>query len=80
MAELPPISKMLAARLSKAGVRAGNVIVKVKTPSFELITRRMPLLRPTGDAAILSRVSARIIETKLGPLQGASCWGYRPTS
>jgi DNA polymerase-4 len=77
VAELPPISEMLASRLSKAGVQAGNVIVRVKTTSFELITRRMPLLRPTSDAAILSRVAARIIETKLGPSQGARLLGLQ---
>ena len=60
-----------------AGVQAGNVIFKVKTPSFELITCRMPLLRPTGDAATLSRVAARIIETKLDPLQGARLLGLQ---
>lgn len=37
IAELPPIAEMLTARLSRAGVQAGNVIVKVKTTSFELI-------------------------------------------
>jgi DNA polymerase IV len=77
IAELLPIAESLAARLSKAGVQAGNVIVKVKTTSFELITRRMPLLRPTGDAATLSRVAARIIETKLDPSQGARLLGLQ---
>lgn len=77
VAELPSITEMLATRLSKAGVRAGNVIVKVKTPSFELITRRMPLLRPTSDAAILSRIAARIIETKLDPSQVARLLGLQ---
>lgn len=77
VAELPSIAEMLASRLSKAGVQAGNVIVKVKTTSFELITRRMPLARPTGDAAILSRVAARIIRTKLDPSQGARLLGLQ---
>ncbi len=43
IAELPQIAEMLACWLAQAGVEAGNVIVKVKTTSFELITRRMPL-------------------------------------
>lgn len=47
----------------------------MKTPSPELLTRRMPLLRPTGDAAILSRVAARIIETKFDLTQGARLLG-----
>ena len=72
-----PIAEMLADRLSRAGVQAGNVIVKVKTTSFELITRRTPLTRPTGDAALLSRVAARIIRTKLDPLQGARLLGLQ---
>ena len=77
VAELPPIAEMLASRLSKAGVQAGNVIIKVKTTSFELITRRTPLTRPTGDAALLSRVAARIIRTKLDPSQGARLLGLQ---
>ena len=77
VAELPAISEMLEQRLSKAGVQAGNVIVKVKTTSFELITRRMPLSRPTGDAAILSRVAARIIRTKLDPALGVRLLGLQ---
>jgi hypothetical protein len=58
-------------------VHAGNVIVKVKTTSFELITRRMPLLRPTNDAIILSYVAARIIRTKLDPSLGARLLGLQ---
>ncbi len=77
VAELPPIAEMLANRLSKAGMQVGNVIVKVKTTSFELITRRMPLLQPTSEAAILSRVASRIIETKLNPSQGARLLGLQ---
>ena len=77
MAELPSIAETLASRLSKAGVQAGNIIVKVKTTSFELITRRTPLTRPTADAALLSRVAARIIETKLDPSQGARLLGLQ---
>ena len=77
VAELPPIAEMLASRLSKAGVQAGNVIVKVKTTSFELITRRTPLTRPTADAALLSRVAARTIETKLDLSQGARLLGLQ---
>lgn len=68
---------MLVSRLSKAGVQAGNVIVKVKSTSFELITRRMPLSRPTSDAAILSRVATRIIRTKLDPAPGARLLGLQ---
>jgi DNA polymerase-4 len=71
IAELSPIAEMLAKRLTRAGVEAGNVIVKVKTPSFELITRRMPLPRPTSEATVISRVAARIITSKLDPVQGA---------
>ncbi len=77
LAELPPIAEMLADRLSKAGVQAGNVIVKVKTTSFDMITRRTPLTRPTGDAALLSRVAACIIETKLDPSKGARLLGLQ---
>jgi len=77
VAELLPITEMLAARLAKAGVRAGNVIVKVKTPSFELITRRLPLPRPTRDAATISRVAARIVETKLDPERGVRLLGLQ---
>lgn len=77
VAELPSIAEMLASRLSKAGVQAGNVIVKVKTTSFELITRRTPLSRPTGDAALLSRVAARIIRSKLDPSRGARLLGLQ---
>ncbi len=65
IAELPAVAEMLARRLVKADVQAGNVIVKVKTTSFELLTRRMPLVRPTQEATVLSRVAARIIENKL---------------
>jgi len=77
IAELPPIAEMLAARLSKAGVQAGNVIVKVKTTSFELITRRMPLPYLTSDAALICRVAACIIETKLDPTRGARLLGLQ---
>jgi len=77
IAELPAIAEMLAHRLAKAGVRAGNVIVKVKTTSFELITRRMPLSQPTYDASVLSRVAARIIETRLEPGQGVRLLGLQ---
>ena len=68
---------MLTARLSKAGVQAGNVIVKVKMTSFELITRRMSLPHPTSDAALISRVAARIVEAKLDPMQGARLLGLQ---
>lgn len=77
VAELPPIAKMLEQRLSRAGVRAGNVIVKVKTTSFELITRRLPLSRPTTDAAVLHRVAVRIVEAKLDPAQGVRLLGLQ---
>lgn len=77
IAELPPIAEMLVKRLARAGVEAGNVIVKVKTPSFELITRRMPLPRPTSEAAVITRVAARIITTKLDPAQGARLLGLQ---
>ena len=77
IAEVPAIAGMLEQRLTKAGVQAGNVIVKVKTPSFELLTRRMPLPQPTGDAATLSRVAARIIETRLELTQGARLLGLQ---
>ena len=77
IAELPPIAEMLSERLVKAGVQAGNVIVKVKMTSFELITRRMPLSRPTQDAAVLSRVAARIIESKLEPGRGVRLLGLQ---
>ncbi|CAA9311323.1 MAG: DNA polymerase IV [uncultured Chloroflexia bacterium] len=77
LAELPPITEMLVKRLARAGVEAGNVIVKVKTPAFELITRRMPLPQPTGEAAVISRVAARIIASKLDPVQGARLLGLQ---
>jgi len=77
IAELPPIAEMLTARLSKAGVQAGNVIVKVRTTSFELITCRMPLPHPKSDAALISRVAARIIETKLDLTRGARLLGLQ---
>lgn len=77
VAELPPIAKMLEQRLSRAGVRAGNVIVKVKTTSFELITRRLPLSQPTSAAAVLHRVAVRIIEAKLDPAQGVRLLGLQ---
>lgn len=37
----------------------------------------MPLLQPTSEAAILSRVASRIIETKLNPSQGARLLGLQ---
>lgn len=77
VAEVPPIAELLAKRLAKAGVQAGNVIVKVKTPSFELLTRRMPLLRPTSDAAVISRVATRIIESRLELAQGVRLLGLQ---
>jgi len=77
IAELPAIAEMLALRLGRARVQAGNVIVKVKTTSFELLTRRMPLARPTQDAAVLSRVAARIIESKFEPGQGVRLLGLQ---
>ena len=77
VAELPRIAEMLVKRLARAGVEAGNVIVKVKTPSFELITRRMPLPHPTSEAAVISRVAARIITSKLDPAQGARLLGLQ---
>ncbi len=58
-------------------MQAGNVIVKVKTTSFELITRRSPLSRPTSDAAVLSREAARIIHTKLELGQGVRLLGLQ---
>ncbi len=75
--KLPPIAEMLGKRLYRARVEAGNIIVKVKTPSFELITRRMPLPRPTSDVATIERVAARIIATKLDPAQGARLLGLQ---
>jgi len=75
IAELPAIAEMLAHRLARAGVQAGNVIVKVKTTSFELVTRRLPMVRPTQDAAVLSRVAVRIVESKLEPGRGVRLLG-----
>jgi len=77
IAELLPIATMLEQRLARAEVQAGNVIVKVKTTSFELLTRRMPLRQPTSDAAVLSRVAARIIETKLDLGRGVRLLGLQ---
>lgn len=77
IAELPPIAEMLVKRLARAGVEAGNVIVKVKTPAFELITRRMPLPQPTSEAAVISRVAAHIITSKLDQAQGARLLGLQ---
>lgn len=45
--------------------------------AVELITRRMPLSRPTSDAVILSSVTARIIRTKFDPSQGARLLGLQ---
>lgn len=77
IAELPPIADMLVKRLARAEVQVGNVIVKVKTTSFELLTRRMPLRQPTDDAAVISRVAARIIETKLDLERGVRLLGLQ---
>lgn len=77
LAKLPPLAEMLVKRLARAGVEAGNVIVKVKTPSFVLITRRMPLPRPTSDAGTITRVAARIIATKLDSAQGVRLLGLQ---
>ena len=49
----------------------------VEGTAVELITRRMPLSRPTDDAAILSRVAARIIRTKLDLGHGVRLLGLQ---
>jgi DNA polymerase-4 len=77
VAELPAIAEMLGRRLAKAGMQAGNVIVKVKTTSFDLMTRRLPLPRPTRDAGIISRAAARIVKTKLEPERGVRLLGLQ---
>jgi DNA polymerase-4 len=75
--EVSPLAEMLAGRLAGAGVWAGNVIVKVKTPAFELVTRRMSLTCPTNDKAVIAHVAKRIILTRLGHVQGARLLGLQ---
>ncbi len=75
-AELLPLAELLAGRLEGAGMEAGNVIVKLKLASFQLVTRRLPLPRPTADAQVLGRVAAQILSTRLTPHQLASSQAY----
>ena len=77
LAELPAVADTLVTRLLGANVRAGNVIVKVKTTSFELLTRRQPLSQPTRDASAIGRVATHIIETRLEPRLGVRLLGLQ---
>lgn len=77
LAELPPIAGALAVRLAEAGMEASNVIVKVRLTSFELLTRRLPLLEPTADKGVLERVAARIIVLRLEPDQAVRLLGVQ---
>ena len=67
-AEVPPLAELLAGRLEGAGVEAGNVIVKLRLASFQLVTRRLPLPQPTADARVLGRAAAQILSTRFRSL------------
>jgi len=76
-AELTRLADVLASRLAEAGLEAANVIVKVRTTSFELVTRRSPLPRPTADAYTLAQAATRILGARFGPPRAVRLLGVQ---
>jgi DNA polymerase-4 len=60
--ELRPLCETVARRLVAAGLAAGGVTLKLKTPSFRIITRAHRLPTPTQRAELLFRAGLRLLE------------------
>jgi DNA polymerase-4 len=65
-AELWPLCETVARRLVAAGLAAGGVTLKLKTPAFRIITRAHRLPAPTQRAELLFREGLRLLEREAG--------------
>jgi len=63
----------VARRLRRHGLRAGTVVLKVKTAGFRLYSRRRRLQRPCSDGTTLGRVAgellAELMQSQPGPFR-----------
>lgn len=75
-------SQRVARRLRRAGLDAGAVVLKLKTDTFELFTRRAVLPAPTDDAQALFQCARTLLRKAPlpGPLRltGVSTQDLRP--
>ncbi len=75
-------SQRVARRLRRAGLDAGAVVLKLKTDTFELFTRRAVLPAPTDDAQALFQCARALLRKAPlpGPLRltGVSTQDLRP--
>jgi DNA polymerase-4 len=60
--ELRRLCETVARRLAAAGLAAGGVTLKLKTPSFRILTRAHRLPAPTQRAELLFRAGLRLLE------------------
>ena len=67
LAAITSLSDTVAARLRKAGLRAGGVKVDIKDPSLVTISRQMKLDDPTDRAADIIRAAMDLIRGTVAP-------------
>ncbi len=76
-AELWPLCEKVARRLKRAELSGATVVLKLKSASFQLITRRRQLPTPTQLADDIFRAAAPLLERETAPVRGKGWRRFR---